>query len=208
MDKSCLGKGRAGTSRARISSISSRVMARADAPIESTRSIGGRRANPLGIHALVWAGGWTEEDCRAAVESTRDAGYDFIEVPLLDPSTVDVEMTRKHLESPDLRASCLLGLSFETDISSEDTDVFGSRRTVVDGRCEGDRRDRSFLPGRSPLQRHEQVSRADVESIERTLRRGSHAGRRSSCEGGCHPGHRASESLREQHLHACATRDR
>jgi D-psicose/D-tagatose/L-ribulose 3-epimerase len=71
----------------------------------------------------VWAGGWTEEDCRAAVESTRDAGNDFIEVPLLDPSTVDVEMTRKHLESADLRASCLLGLSFETDISSEDTDV-------------------------------------------------------------------------------------
>jgi hypothetical protein len=34
----------------------------------------------------------------ARLESTRDAGYDFIEVPLLAPSTVDVEMTRKHLE--------------------------------------------------------------------------------------------------------------
>jgi D-psicose/D-tagatose/L-ribulose 3-epimerase len=79
--------------------------------------------NPLGIHALVWAGGWTEEDCRAAVESTKNAGYDFIEVPLLDPSTVDVEMTRKQLESAELKASCSLGLSFETDISSEDTDV-------------------------------------------------------------------------------------
>lgn len=79
--------------------------------------------NRLGVHALVWTGGWSNEDCRVAVTSTKEAGFDFIEVPLLDPAAVDVAMTRKQLEAEGLGATCSLGLSFETDISSEDDEV-------------------------------------------------------------------------------------
>lgn len=41
--------------------------------------------NSLGVHALVWTGGWTEDDRRVAVTSTKEAGFDFIEVPVLRP---------------------------------------------------------------------------------------------------------------------------
>jgi D-psicose/D-tagatose/L-ribulose 3-epimerase len=79
--------------------------------------------NQLGIHALVWVGGWSEDDARTAISSTKAAGYDFIEIPLLDLSSVDTSMTRKLLEDNDLGAECSLGLSFDTDISSPDSGV-------------------------------------------------------------------------------------
>ncbi|MGH2698129.1 MAG: sugar phosphate isomerase/epimerase family protein [Actinomycetota bacterium] len=79
--------------------------------------------NQIGIHALVWAGGWSEDDARTAISSTKAAGYDFIEVPLLDPPSVDTAMTRALLDEHDLDAGCSLGLSFHSDISSSDPEV-------------------------------------------------------------------------------------
>lgn len=79
--------------------------------------------NPLGIHALVWSQGWSEDECRRAVELTKDTGYDLIEIPLLDPSEVDAAMTRRVLEAAGLGASCSLGLGFDTDVSSADPTV-------------------------------------------------------------------------------------
>jgi len=38
--------------------------------------------NPLGIHALVWAGAWSHEECEHAVRSTREAGYDIVEIEI------------------------------------------------------------------------------------------------------------------------------
>lgn len=82
-----------------------------------------RRANPLGVHALVWTGSWTAADARSACAATAAAGYDLIEVPLLDPAEVDAAMTREVLEATGLGATCSLGLAPETDISSEDPAV-------------------------------------------------------------------------------------
>jgi D-psicose/D-tagatose/L-ribulose 3-epimerase len=79
--------------------------------------------NPIGIHALVWTQGWSEEDCRRAVSLTKQTGYDLIEIPLLDPAEVDGEMTRRVLEEHELQASCSLGLGFDTDISSAEDAV-------------------------------------------------------------------------------------
>ena len=79
--------------------------------------------NPLGIHALVWTDGWSEDDCRRAVTLTKQTGYDLIEIPLLDPGEVDASMTRGVLEQEELRASCSLGLGFDTDVSSADPAV-------------------------------------------------------------------------------------
>jgi D-psicose/D-tagatose/L-ribulose 3-epimerase len=45
--------------------------------------------NPLGVHALVWAGGWSEADARRAVAATAAAGFDLLEIPVLEPETVD-----------------------------------------------------------------------------------------------------------------------
>jgi len=77
----------------------------------------------------VWVGGWSEAECRRAVENSRAAGYDLIEIPVLDPSTIDVAMTRKALDDAGLSVACSLGLSLETDISSPDLEV------VTRGEC-------------------------------------------------------------------------
>jgi D-psicose/D-tagatose/L-ribulose 3-epimerase len=79
--------------------------------------------NPIGVHALVWVGGWSEEEARLAIDGTARLGFDLIEIPLLDPGSVDAGMTRRLLEEHDLQATCSLGLEFSTDISSEDPKV-------------------------------------------------------------------------------------
>jgi D-psicose/D-tagatose/L-ribulose 3-epimerase len=79
--------------------------------------------NPLGIHALVWTEGWSENECRRAVTLTKETGYDLIEIPLLEPAEVDAEMTRRVLEEAELAASCSLGLDFDRDLSSADSAV-------------------------------------------------------------------------------------
>jgi D-psicose/D-tagatose/L-ribulose 3-epimerase len=77
----------------------------------------------VGVHAFVWVGGWSEQECRQALESSRACGYDLIEIPLLEPTKVDVVMTRKMLEETGLEATCTLALTPETDISSTDAAV-------------------------------------------------------------------------------------
>src|SRR5437870_3894463 len=79
--------------------------------------------NRVGVHALVWVGGWSEAECRRAIENSRAAGYELIEIPVLDPSTIDISKTRKVLDDAGLRAACSLGLSLDTDTSSSDPEV-------------------------------------------------------------------------------------
>jgi D-psicose/D-tagatose/L-ribulose 3-epimerase len=87
----------------------------------------------LGVHALVWVGGWTPEEARRAISSTARAGYDLIEIPLLDPFSVDAADTRSVLDQHGIQAACSLGLSPQTDVSSEDPDaVAAGRRLLAD----------------------------------------------------------------------------
>lgn len=79
--------------------------------------------NPLGIHALVWAGGFSHAECEQAVRSTRAAGYDILEIPALDPATIDIAHTRAVLADHGVRGVCSLGLDPDCDISSPDPDV-------------------------------------------------------------------------------------
>ncbi len=79
--------------------------------------------NTIGAHALMWVSGWSEAECRKAIENSGATGYNLIEIPVLDPSSIDVAMTRKVLAEAGLGAACSLGLSFETDISSTDPEV-------------------------------------------------------------------------------------
>jgi D-psicose/D-tagatose/L-ribulose 3-epimerase len=75
----------------------------------------------VGVHALVWVGGWSPNECESAVSATAAAGYDLIEIPAFDPASIDVEMTRDALARHGLEVSLSLGLDPETDINSEDT---------------------------------------------------------------------------------------
>ncbi len=87
--------------------------------------------NPLGVHALVWVGDWSEPSARLAVESTREVGFDILEIPLLDPWSVDPAMTRRLLDDNGLQATCSLGLGRDTDVSSEDASVVAKGRDLL-----------------------------------------------------------------------------
>ncbi len=87
--------------------------------------------NPLGIHALVWAGGWTPEEAELAISSSARVGYDLIEVPALDPSRIDVASTRKMLERHGLQASVTVGLAADTDINSDDVACIDRGRDLL-----------------------------------------------------------------------------
>jgi D-psicose/D-tagatose/L-ribulose 3-epimerase len=78
--------------------------------------------NKLGVHALVWVGGWSHEECARAIGQTADLGYDLIEIPALDPKSIDVTFTRRTLEQNKLGVTMSLGLDAASDISSGDPD--------------------------------------------------------------------------------------
>jgi len=79
--------------------------------------------NPLGIHAGVWVGDWTEASARYAIESSAQAGYDLIEIPAVDPRSTDVEHTVRLLASNGIDAVVSLALDATTDINTEDAAV-------------------------------------------------------------------------------------
>ncbi len=79
--------------------------------------------NKLGVHALSWVGGWSEAEARKAIEGSARLGYDIIEIPALDISTIDVAGTVRLLEEHGLRATISLGLDSTNDITSADPDI-------------------------------------------------------------------------------------
>ena len=77
--------------------------------------------NLLGIHALVWVGNWSNEECiRTAIRNSKQAGYDVIEIPALEPKSINIEYTKLCLKEYNMKATVSLGLSFDCDINNED----------------------------------------------------------------------------------------
>lgn len=88
-----------------------------------TETVNAPQAHQFGIHALVWTGEWTPKAADEAIRRTAEAGYDLIEVALLDPYAIDVDATRASLARHGIGMTASLGLAPGTDISSEDEDV-------------------------------------------------------------------------------------
>ena len=78
--------------------------------------------NRIGIHALVWAGSWGARECEYAVASSKEAGYDLIELPVFQPASMDIAAIQRALAAHEMGATCSLGLGFHNDINSEDPD--------------------------------------------------------------------------------------
>ena len=76
--------------------------------------------NPLGVHALVFVNGWSQEEAARAIDHAAAAGYQYLEIPLIDPKAIDVKRTRKALNKAGIRPITSLGLGMDTDISSDD----------------------------------------------------------------------------------------
>ncbi|MGM1018855.1 MAG: sugar phosphate isomerase/epimerase family protein [Actinomycetota bacterium] len=77
----------------------------------------------IGCHGLVWTGTFDADGIRLSVEKTKEAGFDLIEFPLMDPFAFDVEAARQALAQHDLAVSASLGLSAHTDVTSADPEV-------------------------------------------------------------------------------------
>lgn len=90
-----------------------------------------RYPNPLGVHGLVWTGGWTEAEARSAISRAKECGFDLIEILLMDPEAIDVAMTRRLLDEYGMAASASLGLGPATDVSSEDPEAVAAGRRVL-----------------------------------------------------------------------------
>ncbi|MDQ1586123.1 MAG: D-psicose/D-tagatose/L-ribulose 3-epimerase [Actinomycetota bacterium] len=84
--------------------------------------------NPLGVHALVWVGDWSDKSAQFAIESTKEVGFDVIELALLDPSATDIAMTKQLLDDNGLGVTASLGLDDDADVSSEDPAVVARGR--------------------------------------------------------------------------------
>jgi D-psicose/D-tagatose/L-ribulose 3-epimerase len=75
--------------------------------------------NLIGCHAQVWVGDVDGRSLRTAAVKTRDAGFDLIEFPVLQPACFDVDSAREALSETGLAASASLGLDDSSDISSD-----------------------------------------------------------------------------------------
>lgn len=79
--------------------------------------------NPLGVHALVWAGNTSRAEVERAVEGTAEAGFDLLEFSLHDLDNFDLGHARNLLESRGMGVVCSRGLAFDADVSSDDSAV-------------------------------------------------------------------------------------
>ncbi|MGH8868616.1 MAG: sugar phosphate isomerase/epimerase family protein [Actinomycetes bacterium] len=92
------------------------------------RSTAAVTTNPIGVHALVWVGGWSPQEARRAIACSAEAGFDLIELSAIDPDAFDADMTARLLHEYELAAAVSLGLDDRTDVSSEDPHVVASGR--------------------------------------------------------------------------------
>ena len=74
----------------------------------------------FGVHAMVWAGGWSDADAERAVTSAARIGYDILEIPVMNPDDFDAVHTKALLERHNIKGAVSLGLSPDDDISSID----------------------------------------------------------------------------------------
>jgi D-psicose/D-tagatose/L-ribulose 3-epimerase len=79
--------------------------------------------NPIGIHALVWVGDTSPESVTTAINNTKQAGYDLLELSLHDSLNLDVDAARAELVTAGLKVACSRGLAFDADVSSDDTET-------------------------------------------------------------------------------------
>ncbi len=85
----------------------------------------------IGVHALVWVGGWSPAESETAIASTAELGYDHIEIPLLDPTAIDTGVTARQLADYGIAPMTSLGLAFHNDISSPDPEVVAKGEALL-----------------------------------------------------------------------------
>lgn len=76
--------------------------------------------NKLGVHMLVWTASWDEANARRVFESAARIGYDFVEVLIFDPDTIDAKMTARLAEETGIGVAAGLCGKLSADLSNAD----------------------------------------------------------------------------------------
>ena len=77
----------------------------------------------IGCHSLVWNGSLDPASFAESARMTRQAGFDLLEIPLMDPWSFNPKQASRSLNEHGLAAAASLGLTAQTDLSSEDASV-------------------------------------------------------------------------------------
>lgn len=79
--------------------------------------------NPLGTHIQVWEGGWDPEAVRRAAAAAAETGYDFLEIPVRAPETVDADAIARILAAAGITCTASFIHTPATDIAGEDVEA-------------------------------------------------------------------------------------
>ncbi|HCU23284.1 MAG TPA: hypothetical protein DF698_10520 [Candidatus Atribacteria bacterium] len=82
----------------------------------------------FGIHPYIWIAQWNESSL-PLISQARQAGFDFIEIPLVDLEYIDSHAILQGLKNEGIFCICSTGLNLTTDITSEDK---GIRQNGID----------------------------------------------------------------------------
>ena len=88
--------------------------------------------SPIGCHALVFTGDFDPDGITRSARRARTAGFDLIEFPLMDPFAFDSDAARRAVETEGLQVTASLGLSADTDVSSDDPEIVTAGRRLLD----------------------------------------------------------------------------
>lgn len=86
----------------------------------------------IGAHALVFTGTFDEAGLRRAVDGAATAGFDLIEIPLMDPDGFDAALAGRLVRDAGLAVTASLGLTDATDLTSEDPAVVAAGERMLE----------------------------------------------------------------------------
>jgi D-psicose/D-tagatose/L-ribulose 3-epimerase len=79
--------------------------------------------NRLGMHMMLYTSEWTEPNARRVFERALEFGYDFTEILIFDPTTVDVDLTNRLSSEYGLPVEATMCGSMTADLSSDDPEI-------------------------------------------------------------------------------------
>lgn len=85
-----------------------------------------------GAHAFVWIGDWTTNSGNHAIEQAGKTGFDFIEIPLLDPDSFDSISHKQALKNAGIEATCSLVLPKDAHMPHEPEKALAFLTKVLD----------------------------------------------------------------------------
>ncbi|RZT59521.1 D-psicose/D-tagatose/L-ribulose 3-epimerase [Microcella alkaliphila] len=86
----------------------------------------------IGVHGLVFTGTFDEAGLNTAISGTQAAGFDLLELPLMDPSSFDGALVRRMLDDHGVAMSASMGLDADHDLSSSDATVSRSGESLLE----------------------------------------------------------------------------